>query len=56
MDSDGIYKEERTVTMDKDFPVQLITVPIHNTKTVKITTNTNDSDTQYGLADVYLIK
>ncbi len=56
LDSDGIYKEERTVTMDKDFPVQLITVPIHNTKTVKITTNTNDSDTQYGLADVYLIK
>jgi len=56
LDTDGEYKETYSVTMHKDIPVDTITVPIYNTKTVKIITTTNSSDTQYGLADIYLIK
>lgn len=55
LDTDGEYKEACSINLYKDIPVEPVTVPIYNTKTVKIVIN-NTAYARYGLADMYLIK
>lgn len=52
---DGIFKEIKTIEMNIEMPMNQIILPIYNTKTVRVT-STGSANTQYGLADVYLIK
>lgn len=55
MDSNGEYQETFFKNLYIDMPVESFLVPIYNTKTVKIDISYN-TDGQYALADVYLIK
>ncbi len=55
LDVDGEYKETYFKEMCNDMPIDLITVPIYNTDTVQVTATYNNG-TQYGLAEIYLIK
>ncbi len=52
---DGTYKEIKTIDMNIEMSMEQVILPIYNTKTVRIT-STSSADTQYGLADIYLIK
>lgn len=55
MDNEGNFKESTTISLYGDMPIQSYSIPIYNTRTVKI----GMSDGWYGdyaLADIYLVK
>lgn len=58
LDADGIFKEIDHIDMKEDMPIQTITIPIYNSKTVQIKAKLNHGAQagSYGLADIYLIK
>lgn len=55
LDNNNAYQIIRTIELSNDTPTQVIKESIYNTKTVRVTTQYN-SETLYGLADIYLIK
>lgn len=54
MDNDGAFKEAKKFTLFADMPVESYSVPIYNTRTVKLTVTGYNGG--YALADVYLVK
>lgn len=58
LDADNIFKKICAIELNDKIPIQTVTIPIHNTKIVQITTEPNNGaeSGQYGIADIYLIK
>lgn len=56
MDDDGNFKEAQAFSLYGDMPVASYSVPIYNTRTVKITVSDPSSWGEYALADVYLVR
>lgn len=55
LDNNGEYKEAETISLFSDMPVESYSIPIYNTRTVKIVIS-NGYYGDYALTDVYLVK